>query len=93
MFSYPQSSEETVHHPVIKIAGISYTLSLNKASNYVVVDLLTGMITVSDTITREVMQQFQFPIRIDGFDEISFDNFDDITDSTLGVDVRGRPVG
>ena len=93
VFSYYGSSEETVHHPVIKVNGISYTLSLNKASNYVVVDLLTGMITVSDSATGEVMQQFNLPIPRNGFDKISFNNFDDINSSTLNVEVRGRPVG
>ena len=92
-FSYRNSSEETVHHPVIKVDSNPYTLSLNKPSQLVVVDLLTGMITVSDTVTREVMQQFQVHTRIDGYNEISFKNFDDIDDSTLGVEVRGRPVG
>ena len=92
-FLYTQSSEETVHHPVINIGGTPYTLSLNKASQYVVVDLLMRMITVSDSVTGEVMQQFQLPILDDGFNEISFSNFDDIVFSTLSVDVRGRPVG
>ena len=92
VFSYRQSSEETVHRPVIKIHGIPYTLSLNKASNYVVVDLLMRMITVSDSVTGEVMQQFQFPIPIDGVDEIGFNNFDDISFDTLDVEVSGRPV-
>ena len=93
VFSYPHSSEETVHHPVIKIGEIPYTLSLNKASQYVVIDLITDMITVSDSVTGEVMQQFLFPNTVNGFDEISFKNFDDIVDSTLYVDVMGRPVG
>ena len=92
VFSYHQPSEETVHHPVIKLGGFSYTLSLNKPSQYVVVDLLMDMITVSDSVTGEVMQQFTFPIPSNGFDEISFKNFDDINDSTLYVDVMGRPV-
>lgn len=91
-FSYRHSSEETVHHPVIKVDSIPYTLSLNKPSQLVVVDLLTGMITVSDTVTREVMQQFKVHTSIDGYNEISFKNFDDIDDSTLSVDVSGRPV-
>ena len=93
VFSYYGSSEETVHHPVIKVGGISHTLSLNKTSNYVVVDLLMGMITVSESATDEVMQQFKLAIPENGFDEISFNNFDDIGGSTLNVAVRGRPVG
>ena len=93
VFSYPQSSEETVHHPVIKVDGEPYTLSLNKPSQYVVVDLLMGMITVSDTVTREIMQQFIIPFSRDGFDWIRFSNFDDIDGSILFVDVMGRPVG
>ena len=93
VFFYYGSSEETVHHPVIKVHGTSHTLSLNKASNNVVVDLLMGMITVSESATHEVMQQFKLPIPTNGFDEISFNNFDDIDGSTLNVAVRGRPVG
>lgn len=93
VFSYPHSSEETVHHPVIKVDSLPYTLSLNKASQLVVVDFLTGMITVSDNVTREVMQQFNLSVSIDGFNEIGFKNFDDINDSTLMVELRGRPVG
>ena len=98
VFTYPQSSEETVHHPVIRVGASvsgsrSYTLSLNKKRNYVVVDLLTGMITVTDADTHEVTQQFKLPVSIDGFEEISFNNFDDIDYSTLDVEVRGRPVG
>lgn len=93
VFSYPQSSEETVHHPVIKVDGKPYTLSLNRARQYVVVDLLMGMITVSDSDTREVIQQFLIPFSTDGLDRISFSNFDDINGSILFVDVIGRPVG
>ena len=93
VFSYPDSSEETLHHPVIKVDGKSYTLSLNRARQYVVVDLLTKMITVSDSVTSEVIQQFIIPFSTDGFDRISFSNFDDINGSILFVDVTGRPVG
>ena len=93
VFSYPDSSEETVHHPVIKVDGKPYTLSLNRARQYVVVDLLTNMITVSDSATSEVIQQFLIPFSTDGFDRISFSNFDDINGSILFVDVSGRPVG
>ena len=93
VFSYPDSSEETVHHPVIKVDNNSYTLSLNRARQYVVVDLLTDMITVSDFVTGEVIQQFLIPFSTDGFDWISFSNFDDINGSILFVDVSGRPVG
>lgn len=93
VFSYPQSSEETVHHPVIKIDGETYTLSLNKSSQYVVVDLLMGMITVSESGTGEIMQQFKIPLSTQDFNQISFKNFDDINGSILFVDVMGRPVG
>lgn len=92
VFSYPDSSEETVHHPVIKVDGKPFTLSLNRARQYVVVDLLTDMITVSDYVTREVIQQFLIPFSTDGYDRISFSNFDDIKDSILFVDIHGRPV-
>ena len=92
VFSYPNSSEETVHHPVIKVDGKSYKLSLNRARQYVVVDLLANMLTVSDAVTNEIMQQFLIPFSTDGFDRISFSNFDDINGSILFVDVFGRPV-
>ena len=92
VFSYNQSSEETVHHPVIKVDGQPYTLSLNKPSQAVVVDLLMGMITVSVSHTGEIMQQFKIPLSTQDFNTISFKNFDDINGSILFVDVFGRPV-
>ena len=92
VFSYHQSSEETVHHPVIKVDDKPYTLSLNKPSQAVVVDLLMGMITVYVSNTGEVMQQFKIPLSTQDFNTISFKNFDDINASILFVNVFGRPV-
>ena len=96
VFSYPQSTEATVHHPIIRVRGDSYlyeyTLSLNKVSQTVTIDLLMGMITVYDSTTGEIMQQFKLPVTLYGFDMISFDDFDDIEDNTLNVVIRGRSV-
>ena len=96
VFSYPPSSEATVHHPRIEVQGDShsyeYTLSLNKVSQTVTIDLLMGMITVYDSRTGEIMQQFKLPVTLYGFDIIRFKDFDDIEDNTLNVVIRGRRV-
>ena len=96
VFSYPTSSEATVHHPVITVENDSglqdYRLSLNKESQTVIVDLLAGMITVYDTNTGEIMQQFKLPVTLNGVNMISFREFDDIKDSTLDVEIKGRSV-
>lgn len=94
VFSYPPTSEETVHRPVISVRDTkgkhSYTLALNRTSQTVLVDLLMSMITVYDSATGEIMQQFKLPLT--AFNEVSFNHFDDIVDSTLNVKVIGRPV-
>ena len=96
VFSYPPTSEETVHHPVISVKDKkgkhSYSLALNRTSQTVLVDLLMSMITVYDSNTGEVMQQFKLPLTLEGFDLVAFDNFDDIEASTLEVELKGRPV-
>lgn len=96
VFSYPPTSEETVHHPVISVKDKngkhSYTLSLNRTSQTVLVDLLMSIITVYDSNTGEVMQQFKLPLALQGFNFVSFDNFDDIEASKLNVELKGRPV-
>lgn len=96
VFSYPQTPEETVHHPVISVkepnGKHSYTLALNRTSQTVLVDLLMSMITVYDSGTGEIMQQFKLPLTVEGFDRISFDHFDDIEGSELFVEIKGRPV-
>lgn len=95
-FSYPPTSEVTEHHPVISVYASngkhSYTLSLNRTSQTVLVDLLMSMITVYDSGTGEIMQQFKLPLTPDGFDRVSFNHFDDIDGSALKVEVKGRPV-
>ena len=96
VFSYSPTSEGTVHHPVISVEDNkgkhSYTLSLNRTSQTVLVDLLMSMITVYDSNTGEVMQQFKLPLAIEGFNLVTFDNFDDIETSTLEVELKGRPI-
>ena len=96
VFSYHPTSEETVHHPVISVNDAngkhSYTLALNRTSQTVLVDLLMSIITVYDSNTGEVMQQFKLPLALEGFNKVSFDHFDDIEDSDLKVKTHGRPV-
>ena len=96
VFSYPPTSEETVHHPVISVKDNkgkhSYTLALNRTSQTVLVDLIMSMITVYDSGTGEIMQQFKLPLTLDGFNRVIFDRFDDIEGSALKVEVKGRPV-
>lgn len=96
-FNYPLSSEPTTHKPKITLSygggrGQVYTLSLNKTKNAVSIDLFTGMITVYDGVTGEIMQQFKFAIPDNGFETLSFENFDDIEDSVLRVTPRGAMV-
>lgn len=88
-FIYPPSSEPTVHNPKITLNanGVDhvYTLSLNKIVNTVSIDLFTGMITVYDGDTGEIMKQFKLAFTYEGFKTLSFDNFDDINTSELYV--------
>ena len=97
-FNYPLSSEPTTHKPKITLSygGGSeqvYTLSLNRATNNVSIDIFTGMITVYASDTGEIMQQFKFAIPDNGFEKLSFENFDDISDNVLRVTARGARVG
>ena len=96
VFSYSPTSEETVHHPVISVKDSkgkhSYTLSLNRTSQTVLVDLIMSMITVYDSGTGEIMQQFKLPLTLDGINRLSFDHFDDIEGSALNIEIKGRPV-
>ena len=96
VFSYPPTSEETVHHPVISVNDSkgkhSYTLALNRTSQTVLVDLIMSMITVYDSGTGEIMQQFKLPLTLDGINRLTFDHFDDIEGSALDIEIKGRPV-
>ena len=95
-FSYPLSSEPTIHKPKITLHGSSedlvYTLSLNKPINTVSIDLFTRMITVYDDTTGEIMEQFKIRRLYNGFDTLSFENFDDIDYDDLRVVVGGARV-
>ena len=95
-FNYPLSSEPTTHQPKITLSGGGrdqvYTLSLNKTKNAVSIDLFTGMITVYDDVTGEIMQQFKLALPSQGFETLSFENFADIDDSLLRVTPKGANV-
>jgi len=94
-FSYPLSSG-TIHKPKItlRVAGHDrvYTLSLNRTTNYVSIDLLTGMITVYADVTGDIIQQFKLFLPNQGFETLSFENFDDIDTSILSVTPKGARV-
>ena len=95
-FSYPLSSNPTTHKPKITLHGAGrdqvYTLSLNKTTNTVSIDLFTGMMTVYAGVTGEIMQQFKLALPYHGFETLSFENFDDIDDSVLRVSAKGARV-
>lgn len=95
-FSYPLSPESTTHNPKITLHGAGrdqiYTLSLNKTTNTVSIDLFTGMITVYAGVTGEIMQQFKLALPYHGFETLSFENFDDIDGSVLRVSAKGARV-
>ena len=95
-FSYPLSSNPTTHKPKITLHGAGrdqvYTLSLDRTTNTVSIDLFTGMITVYAGVTGEIMQQFKLALPYHGFETLSFENFDDIDDSVLRVTARGARV-
>lgn len=95
-FSYPLSPEPTIHKPKITLHGSGrdqvYTLSLNKTINTVSIDLFTGMITVYAGATGEIIQQFKLALPYQGFETLSFEDFDDIDDSVLRVSAKGARV-
>ena len=95
-FSYPASPEPTIHEPRITLRGsgrdLVYTLSLSRATNNVSIDLFTGMITVYTSDTGEIMQQFKFAIPDNGFETLSFENFDDIEYDMMVINARGARV-
>ena len=94
-FIYSSSSEPTVHKPKITLhangADYVYTLSLNKNANTVSIDLFTGMITVYDEYTGEIMKQIKLAVT-SGVETLSFENFDDIITSKVYVTPRGARV-
>lgn len=94
-FSYPLSTEPIIHKPKITLHGEGhdqvYTLSLNKTKNVVSIDLFTGMIRVCD-VNGEIIQQFMLLLPSQGFETLSFENFDDIDTSYLNVLPRGASV-
>ena len=95
-FFYPSSSEQITHHPKITLFDGSYNeefvLSITTNPGRVIVDLLAGMIYVATSDTGEIKQQFKISASEHGFKTISFDNFDDITNSNLIINIDGRRV-
>lgn len=95
-FNYPISPEPTIHKPKITLhdddRDFVYTLSLNKTTNTVSIDLFTGMLTVYDGVTGEITQQFKLATPRPLFYRLSFEDFDDIKDPVLRVTPRGARV-
>lgn len=95
LFGYNSSSEPTTHKPKITLHGGGrdwiYTLSLNKTTNTVSIDLFTGMLRVCD-VKGEITQQFMLKIPRAGYETLSFENFDDIDASYLYVTPKGARV-
>lgn len=95
-FSYPLSPNSTTHSPKITLHGAGrdqvYTLSLNKTTNTVSIDLFTGMLTVYAGVAGEIMQQFKLALPYQGFETLSFEDFDEIDDSVLRVSAKGAYV-
>ena len=96
-FSYTSSTEPTIHKPKITLRDSGgqdyvYTLSLNRTTNTVSIDLFTRMITVYDEATCEIIQQFKIDRPYNGFEKLSFENFDDIEDSEIRVTIEGVGV-
>ena len=95
LFTYKTSSEPTTHKPKITLHGGGrdwiYTLSLNKATNTVSIDLFTGMLRVCD-VMGEITQQFMLKMPHAGYETLSFENFDDIDVSYLYVTPKGARV-
>ena len=96
-FSYTSSPEPTIHKPKITLRDSAgqdyvYTLSLNRTTNTVSIDLFTRMITVYDEVTGEITEQFKIGRPYNGFETLSFENFDDIEYPDLYVVMGGVPV-
>lgn len=95
LFSYKSSSEPTTHKPKITLHGAGrdwiYTLSLNKTTNTVSIDLFTGMLRVCD-VKGEITQQFMLKKPNAGYETLSFESFDDIDASYLYVTPKGARV-
>lgn len=95
-FFYPSSSEQITRHPKITLFDGTYNyefvLSITTNPGRVIVDLLAGMIYVATSDTGEIKQQFKTGAAEQGFKRISFDNFDDITNPALIINIDGRRV-
>lgn len=95
-FMYFLAPGPTTHKPKITLHWSGHdlvcTLSLNRAANNVSIDLFTGTITAYASSTGGIIQQFKFAIPDNGFETLSFENFDDINDSVLRVSARGARV-
>ena len=93
-FTYRSSSSDG-HSPKITVSdGITtttYTLTLYK-SVIVTINLLSATITANVSTTGEIVQQLKLFNTIFGYQTISFENFDDISDNELNVFTRGAGV-
>lgn len=96
LFNYPSLTEAKIYNPKITLhsdeGDMVYTLSIDSTLSEVSIDLLTGMITVFNPKTGEILKQFMVSIPYEGFKTLSFENFDDIKDSNLYVHARGARV-
>ena len=50
------------------------------------------MIIVYDGVTGEILQQFKLAIPYNGFETLSFENFDDIDGTVLRLTLKGARV-
>lgn len=86
------SSGPTTHSPKITVSDgtttTTYTLTLTK-NVIVTINLLSATITANVSTTGEIVQQLKLFNTIFGYETISFENFDDISDNTLNVFTRG----
>lgn len=96
LFNFSSSTEATIHNPKITLHGDDYdyvyTLSVDSTLTSVSIDLLACMITLYDGATGEILKQFKLDRPLDGFETLSFENFDDINDNVLYVHPMGARV-
>lgn len=96
-FNYTSLPKATItHNPKITLhvggRDFVYTLSLDRTRNTVFIDLLTGMITVYDRDTGEIIKQFKLNLPYEGHTTLSFEDFDDISDNVLRLTLKGARV-
>lgn len=89
-------SVPSTHSPKITVSDgtmrTTCTLTLDKLSQTVLIDLLAGTITAYVRSTGEIVQQRKIFSTIVGYKTIEFEDFDDIASNTLTVLITGRGV-